>query len=89
MCEVAGGIAIFLSPMVVYLAKFSPILPLLILGLCSLLGALATFFLPETAGQALPQTLRWNLCLTSARDGQEFGVGQGRWRLIWLGRNSR
>ena len=58
LCEIVGGIAIFLSPMVVYLAKFSPILPLLILGLCSLLGALATFFLPETAGQALPQTLR-------------------------------
>ena len=58
LCEVAGGVAIFLSPMVVYLAKFSPILPLLILGLCSLLGALATFFLPETAGQELPQTLK-------------------------------
>ena len=58
LCEVAGGIAIFLSPMVVYLAKFSPILPLLILGLCSLLGALATFFLPETAGRELPHTLR-------------------------------
>jgi hypothetical protein len=55
---VAGGIAIFLSPAVVYLAKFSPVLPLLILGLCCLLGALATFFLPETAGRALPQTLR-------------------------------
>ena len=59
LCEIVGGIAIFLSPMVVYLAKFSPILPLLILGLCSLLGALATFFLPETAGQELPQTLKW------------------------------
>ena len=58
LCEIVGGIAIFLSPMVVYLAKFSPILPLLILGLCSLLGALATFFLPETAGQELPQTLK-------------------------------
>ena len=59
LCEIVGGIAIFLSPTVVYLAKFSPIPPLLILGLCSLLGALATFFLPETAGQELPQTLRW------------------------------
>ena len=58
LCEVAGGVAIFLSPMVVYLTKFSPILPLLILGLCSLLGALATFFLPETAGRELPHTLR-------------------------------
>jgi len=75
LCEIVGGIAIFLSPTVVYLAKFSPILPLLILGLCSLLGALATFFLPETAGQALPQTLR---------DGQEFGVEQGRWDCLCM-----
>ena len=65
LCEIVGGIAIFLSPMVVYLAKFSPILPLLILGLCSLLGALATFFLPETAGQELPQTLK---CVSSQFD---------------------
>ena len=28
-------------------------------SLCSLLGALATFFLPETAGQELPQTLKY------------------------------
>jgi len=75
LCEIVGGIAIFLSPMVVYLAKFSPILPLLILGLCSLLGALATFFLPETAGQELPQTLK---------DGQEFGQGQGRWDCVCI-----
>jgi len=61
--------------MVVYLAKFSPILPLLILGLCSLLGALATFFLPETAGQELPQTLK---------DGQEFGQGHGRWDCVCI-----
>jgi hypothetical protein len=32
--------------------------------MCSLLGALATFYLPETAGQALPQTLRYTIHLT-------------------------
>jgi len=75
MCEIVGGIAIFLSPTIIYLDKISSILPLLILGLCSLLGALATFFLPETAGSALPQTLK---------DGQEFGAEQSRWDFVWI-----
>ena len=30
-------------------------LPMMIFGLCSLLGSMATFWLPETAGRALPQ----------------------------------
>jgi len=69
LCEIVGGIAIFISPLVVFLAKVSPILPLLILGLCSIVGALATFFLPETAGRILPQTLE---------DGSKFGLDQSR-----------
>lgn len=74
LCEIVGGVAIFLSPIIIYLAKVSPILPTLIFGLFSLLGAVATFFLPETAGKALPQTLK---------DGEEFGVEQGYWDFIW------
>lgn len=67
MCEILGGVAIFLSPSIVYLGNFSSILPLLILGLCSIVGALATFGLPETAGYSLPMTLE---------EGREFGVNQ-------------
>merc|ERR1719474_385231 len=67
MCEILGGFAIFLSPSIVYLGNFSSILPLLILGLCSIVGALATFGLPETAGYSLPMTLE---------EGREFGVNQ-------------
>jgi len=78
LCEIVGGIAIFLSPAVVYLGKVSPVLPLLILGLCSMLGALATFFLPETAGMALPQTLK---------DGETFGLDQSRWDFICIKKN--
>merc|ERR1712203_172158 len=44
-------------------------------GLCSLAGAIATFFLPETAGKALPQTLK---------DGQEFGLDQTWWDVNWI-----
>jgi len=78
LCEIVGGIAIFLSPTVVYLAKVSSILPLLILGLCSLIGALATFFLPETAGRTLPQTLK---------DGEEFGLDQSKWDFACIKKN--
>jgi len=69
MCEILGGVAIFISPSIVYLARISPILPLLILGLCSLVGALATFGLPETAGYSLPQTLE---------QGSLFGKDQSK-----------
>merc|ERR1712032_1303914 len=75
LCEIVGGIAIFLSPMIVYLSKVSPVLPTIIFGLCSLVGAIATFFLPETAGKALPQTLK---------DGQEFGSDQTWWDVSWI-----
>ena len=51
-------------------ARYSSVLPLLILGLCSIVGAAATFFLPETAGRTLPQTLE---------DGSQFGRDQSRW----------
>jgi len=70
MCEILGGVAIFLSPSIVYLSRVSPILPLLILGLCSLVGATATFWLPETAGYNLPQTLE---------EGRTFGDNQSKW----------
>lgn len=73
MCEIVGGIAIFLSPSVVYLAKVSPVLPLLILGVCSIIGAMATFFLPETAQKSLPQTME---------DGRDFGTDQSLWYCI-------
>jgi len=75
LCEIVGGVAIFLSPMIVYLSKVSPVLPTVIFGLCSLAGAVATFFLPETAGKALPQTLK---------DGQEFGSDQTWWDVNWI-----
>jgi len=57
LCETLGGIAIFTSPMVVYLGEIQRPLPLLIMGSLSVLAGAATFLLPETSGVALPQTL--------------------------------
>ena len=81
LCEIVGGVAIFLSPIIIYLAKISPILPTLIFGLFSLLGAVATFFLPETAGKALPQTLKYALILFCSI----FIVHLKGWRGVWGG----
>ena len=50
LCEMAGGLAVLVSPGVVHLEKYSHFLPLTILAACSLVGLLATFFLPETSG---------------------------------------
>ncbi|XP_076042786.1 solute carrier family 22 member 13-like [Oratosquilla oratoria] len=57
MSETMGGIAIFLSPSIVYLSEVHHALPLMVFGGLSLLGAAVTLLLPETMGVALPQTL--------------------------------
>jgi len=55
--ETMGGIAIFVSPMIVYLNDTKEGLPLLIFGVLGGLAALVTLLLPETKGLTLPDTL--------------------------------
>ncbi|KAF4527764.1 hypothetical protein B566_EDAN016469 [Ephemera danica] len=45
-------------PSIVYLANYWRVLPLLVFGVLSIIGAVATMLLPETLGRPLPQTLR-------------------------------
>jgi len=66
-CEIIGGIGLFMSPWIVYLAKYEAELPLLVFGAISLLGSVATFFLPETCNRALPSTVN---------DANNFEVNQ-------------
>jgi len=66
-CEIVGGIGLFISPWIVYLAKFQVQLPLLIFGGLSVLGAMVTLFLPETCDENLPNTIE---------DANEFGKDQ-------------
>jgi len=53
-------------------AKIWQGLPMMLIGVASLLAATVVLFLPETLGRDLPQTLR---------QGEEFGKDQSFWTL--------
>jgi len=55
--ETMGGIAIFVSPLIVYLNKSKEGLPLLIFGVLGGVAALVVIMLPETKGVKLPDSL--------------------------------
>lgn len=52
-----AGIGLLAFPSIVSLAQYSRVLPLIIMGALSVLGAIASIFLPETLNIHLPQTL--------------------------------
>lgn len=66
-----GGVGLTIIPFVNYLGAQWLILPILIMGVFSLLGGLATLKLPETLNAKLPQTLS---------EGEEFGKDFAAWR---------
>ncbi|CAG9857803.1 unnamed protein product [Phyllotreta striolata] len=70
LIHIMGYVASIIAPFVVYLAKMSTSLPLLILGVLGILGGMLALFLPETLDHELPQTLQ---------DGENFGLGQKIW----------
>ncbi|KAH7964707.1 hypothetical protein HPB49_000820 [Dermacentor silvarum] len=63
----AGGL---LGAQVASLAELDEYLPMLVMGCLALLGGVLVFFLPETVGTAMPQTIE---------DGERFGRDQGLW----------
>ncbi|XP_064456920.1 uncharacterized protein LOC135367559 [Ornithodoros turicata] len=65
---VVGDIGSCLGTQVAALAEYDRLLPTLALGIVSLVGTVTVFFLPETVGLPLPQTVE---------DGEEFGKDQG------------
>uniref|UniRef100_A0A1B6CMW4 Major facilitator superfamily (MFS) profile domain-containing protein n=1 Tax=Clastoptera arizonana TaxID=38151 RepID=A0A1B6CMW4_9HEMI len=65
-----AGIGLLVFPSIVSLAKYSRVLPLIVMGTLSIAGAMASIFLPETLNIHLPQTLeegemleaKFNIC---------------------------
>ncbi|XP_046454856.1 organic cation transporter protein-like [Daphnia pulex] len=68
--HIAGYVAAIVSPYIVDLARFSQFLPLTILGILALIGAIVGLMLPETLGAILPETIE---------DGENFGKDQSFW----------
>lgn len=54
MCARTGGV---LAPMMYFLRRISPHAPMVLCGLCPLLGSALTLLLPETANKPLPDTI--------------------------------
>ncbi|TRY67998.1 hypothetical protein DNTS_007247 [Danionella cerebrum] len=54
MCARAGGV---IAPIIYLLRKISRHAPMVVFGLCPLIGAIITMFLPETAHKHLPDTV--------------------------------
>ncbi|XP_041972266.1 organic cation transporter 1-like [Aricia agestis] len=59
-----AGVGLLACPYIVHLAVYSRSLPLIIMGVLSLVAVVTSLFLPETLNQPLPQTLG---------DGEMFG----------------
>ncbi|MED6290929.1 hypothetical protein CHARACLAT_018433 [Characodon lateralis] len=55
MCARIGGV---LAPMMYLLRNINPHAPMVLSGLCPLLGAGLTLLLPETANKPLPDTIK-------------------------------
>ncbi|XP_049879913.1 uncharacterized protein LOC126376513 [Pectinophora gossypiella] len=58
------GLGLLACPYIVHLAVYARSLPLIIMGVLSMMGGVTSLFLPETLNQPLPQTLG---------DGEMFG----------------
>uniref|UniRef100_A0A672SZW3 Si:dkey-119m7.8 n=1 Tax=Sinocyclocheilus grahami TaxID=75366 RepID=A0A672SZW3_SINGR len=54
MCARAGGV---IAPIIYLLRNISRHAPMVVFGLCPLIGAALTIFLPETAHKPLPDTI--------------------------------
>lgn len=63
MCASVSGA---FTPLINLLDTLNPKIPTILFGFLALLSGFSTFFLPETLGRSLPQSLE---------DGEKFGVG--------------
>ncbi|KAH8401937.1 hypothetical protein KR009_008735 [Drosophila setifemur] len=64
LCSLVGRFGSVIAPLITDLSKFGPWIAPLIFGIFSILAMIGTFFIPETRGTQLPETLE---------DGEAFG----------------
>lgn len=76
--HIMGYVASIVAPFVVYLSYIHVTLPLIILGIVSIVGGFLCLFLPETLDKELPQSLE---------DGEAFGLDQRFWEFPWCKQN--
>ncbi|XP_041974603.1 carcinine transporter-like [Aricia agestis] len=57
LIHVSGYVATVISPFIVYSERLWSPLPLLILGVCAVVGGSVGIFVPETNGKPMPQTI--------------------------------
>lgn len=69
LCSFIGRLGSVSAPFITDLKPIASFLPPLIFGIISLIGGILTFFLPETRGFPLPETLE---------DGEKFGKKEAR-----------
>lgn len=69
-----GGISTIFSPYILTLSAYGRTIPLVMIGILSLAGALAGLFLPETLNVHLPQTIE---------DGENLGMNNCSCFLFW------
>ncbi|KAM3955408.1 carcinine transporter [Aphomia sociella] len=72
LIHIVGYIATVLVPYIVYMATINTIIPLLILGILGIFGGCLSLFLPESTGNAMPQTIQ---------NGEDYGRNQTFWQM--------
>lgn len=68
LCSTCGRVAAILAPQITNLAEYGDSIPLLVIGVSSILSGLFTVLLPETAGTPLPETLQQAIDIGKRRD---------------------
>lgn len=77
--HVCGYAASFFSTHILYLRKYWPAFPEVVLGALLMMGALTCLMLPETLNKTLP---------VSIKDGEEFGEDEKIWEFACCSRKT-
>ncbi|KAL7853413.1 hypothetical protein AOLI_G00202570 [Acnodon oligacanthus] len=57
ICSMSARIGSIISPFIIHLGSYYRFLPYLLIGIWAVLASLLCWFLPETSGKVLPETI--------------------------------